>query len=183
MTSRHLFASLFALATTSLTAVACSSDSDAGGTSGDGGYGCSQAPNCSGCQQCFDTCLCNGGEAQGCLAQCTGGGTGGSGSGGSGSGGSPAGGSGGGGGASCTKLTTGNPGCDACAHASCCSQIDGCFANSDCTGFLSCLSQNCANAGSNLNACAQQYCSQFANGINAYNAVAQCIGQSCAGSC
>lgn len=161
MKSRHLLAWLFALAPLSLVAVACSSDSAAGESSGDGGYGCSQAPNCSGCQQCFDTCLCNGGDAQGCLAQCTGGG----------------------GGPSCTQLSTGKPGCDACAHASCCSQIDACFANPDCLGFLNCLSKNCASAGANLNACAQQFCSQYANGINAYNAVSQCIGQSCAGSC
>ena len=183
MKSRHLLAWLFALAPLSLVAVACSSDSAAGGSSGDGGYGCSQAPNCSGCQQCFDTCLCNGGDAQGCLAQCTGGGgTGGGGTGGAGPGGAPAGGAGGGG-PSCTQLSTGKPGCDACAHASCCSQIDACFANPDCLGFLSCLSKNCASAGANLNACAQQFCSQYANGINAYNAVSQCIGQSCAGSC
>ncbi len=190
MTSRHLFAWLFVLASTALMLMACSSSSDAGGGSGDGGYACTQAPNCGECQACFDSCLCNGGDAPSCLLQCTGTGSGGT----SGTGGAPGGGGatagggapsggGGGGGGSCTQLTTGNPTCDACAHSTCCAQIDACLTNSACTGFLSCISQNCQNAGSNLNACAQQYCSQYSAGINAYNTLAQCIGQSCAGSC
>jgi hypothetical protein len=48
---------------------------------------------------------------------------------------------------------------------------------------MNCLGANCANAGSNISACAQQYCAQYGAGINAYNGMAQCIGQSCAGSC
>lgn len=203
MTPRSVLSWLFVLPAFALGATGCAStDEPANQNPGDGGYvgpaGCSAAPDCAQCSACFDSCLCNNGTPGGCLAQCSGSSTGGtSGSGGApaGGGGAPAGGgapSGGGapaggggssGGGNCTALSTGSPTCDACAHSTCCSQIDGCLANSACTGFLSCLSKNCANAGSNLSACAQQYCSQYSSGVNAYNAMAQCIGQSCASSC
>ena len=177
---------------------ACGSDDDSGsssstGGSSSGGSSASGGAATGGSAGSAGSATGGGGGAGGSSGGGTGGGTGGSGAtggggtggggtGGAGTGGAPAGGAGGGG-PSCTQLSTGKPGCDACAHASCCSQIDACFANPDCLGFLSCLSKNCASAGANLNACAQQFCSQYANGINAYNAVSQCIGQSCAGSC
>jgi len=201
MTPRRALTSLFVLSALACAMPGCASSTEpASGGSGDGGYvgpqGCSVAPDCAHCSACFDTCLCNNGTPEGCLAQCTGGG--GSGGGGGaptgggggaptgGGGGVPAGGGapgGGGGGGTCTQLSTGSASCDACAHSNCCAPIDACLGNSACTGFLGCLSKNCANAGSNLSACAQQYCSQYAAGINAYNGMAQCIGQSCASSC
>lgn len=194
MTPRSVLSWLLVLSAFALGAPACSSSSEPPAENpGDGGYvgpaGCSLAPDCGKCSACFDTCLCNNGTPGGCLAQCTGSSSGGaSGAGGAPSGGgAPAGGGapsggGGGGGGNCTALSTGSPTCDACAHSTCCAQIDACLASSACTGFLSCLSKNCANA-SNLSACAQQYCSQYAAGVNAYNSMAQCIGQSCASSC
>ncbi len=175
-------------------AACSSSDNNSGG--GAGPAGCSRAPDCSKCGQCFDACLCQTGDAQGCLAQCTGnaGGSGGSNVGGAGgvatggagggtgaTGGNPSGGAGGGGG-QCTQLSTNNPTCDACIHSSCCNEINGCLADSACLGLNDCLAQSCANS-SNINACAQQYCSQYFSGVNAFNAMGTCFQNNCSGSC
>jgi hypothetical protein len=34
-----------------------------------------------------------------------------------------------------------------------------------------------------LNTCAQQFCSQYLSGANAYNAMAGCISSACSGPC
>lgn len=75
------------------TGCSSSDDSDAsGGSGGSGGFepGCSSAPNCGSCSDCYTTCVCTTGDTSSCVAQCSGsGGNAGSGSGGtSGSGGS-----------------------------------------------------------------------------------------------
>ncbi len=86
-----------------LALVACGGNPDEGGgdgtPSGAGGSsasndGCTAAPDCGGCQQCFDSCVCTTGDVQGCVAACNTSGSGGSGTGGSGTGGSGVGGSG-----------------------------------------------------------------------------------------
>jgi hypothetical protein len=182
---------------------ACSGSSDSGGTS-NGPPGCSAAPDCGKCGQCFDTCLCASGDANACLAQCAPG-TGGAATGGSGgaavggSGGTPTGGAGGGGNlgggpsggtgggsgggtGNCTQLGTGDPGCDSCIHSQCCSQIDNCLASPGCVQLINCLSQNCSQS-SNPSACAQQYCGQYLGAAGVYNEMGQCIQGSCSGSC
>jgi hypothetical protein len=174
---------------------ACSgSDGGAAGTGGaaagsGGNPGCTSAPNCGGCEACFDTCLCNGGAADACLLKCTSGSGGSAGSGGSGatggatggSGGST-GGSGGSGGVPCTEVTTSSPSCNTCIHGACCSQIESCFNDPACGGLANCLSSYCASAA-DLSACASQYCGQYGAGVNAYNTMAQCFANNCASAC
>jgi hypothetical protein len=55
--------------------------------------GCSTAPQCGSCEDCYDTCVCNGGGVDACITQCSS--SGGSGGGGAGGSGGSAGGSGG----------------------------------------------------------------------------------------
>jgi len=64
----------------------------AGGAGAGTGTGCTTAPNCGGCQLCFDQCYCQTGNVDQCVNTCSG--AGGSGVGGSGQGGSGVGGSG-----------------------------------------------------------------------------------------
>jgi hypothetical protein len=159
--------------------------------------GCSAAPDCGSCTACFDSCLCTTGNAQSCLSQClvdaggvggfggfgAGPATGGSGGGVGGVGAVGGGGTGAVGGGGCaTPFKSGVAACDSCVDVSCCSLVGACQANGACTGLQSCLSQNCANT-SNVQACFQTYCGQFGGGINAYNAMAQCILGNCNGPC
>jgi hypothetical protein len=77
------------------TLCACGGSSEEKGASGGAGggtqSGCTSAPNCGSCQQCYDECICNGDSTDSCVAQCaSSGGSGGS----SGSGGGNTGGAG-----------------------------------------------------------------------------------------
>ncbi len=154
--------------------------------------GCSSSPDCGACTACFDSCLCETGNAQACLTQCladAGGGSGGFGgfgagpaTGGTGGAGAVGGSGAVGGGACATPFKSGVSACDSCVDGSCCSLVGACQANSSCLGLQNCLSQNCANT-SNVQACFQTYCGQFGGGINAYNAMAQCILGNCNGPC
>jgi hypothetical protein len=186
------------LSAVAITLGACGSSTDGDTGSAVGPAGCSQAPDCSLCGECFDTCLCASGDAEACLAQCTSGtggaSTGGTGNvGGGGAGGTPTGGTGGGsggglptggtgggsgGGGNCDGIQTGSAQCDACLQSSCCSQIEACFGDQACLGLLQCLTQYCSQT-SNVQACAQQNCSQYFGGANAYNAIGQCAQSSC----
>jgi hypothetical protein len=105
MTFRVLCRGLALVSMLSLGGLASCSTTGSGGTGGPMlGGGCKLAPDCGGCQQCFDRCFCNnaksGGDqaaSQQCLAECrTTGGSGGAGPGGSsGASGAGVGGSGG----------------------------------------------------------------------------------------
>lgn len=110
--------------------------------------GCSSEPDCGGCSSCFDSCVCQGGDAKACLTQCSGGGgaspggggtsgvTGGSGGVSASSGGS--GGSAGGGGAGGGAVLD----CQSCVAQSCGSELSGCTQTSGCLELVQCASQN-----------------------------------------
>jgi hypothetical protein len=188
----------FVVSALTLTLGACGSSSGDNTGNAVGPAGCSQAPDCSKCGQCFDTCLCSSGDADACLAQCTGAGgasTGGTGNVGGGTGGTPTGGAGGGtgglpsggtgggsgggsGGGNCSGLQTGSAQCDACLQSTCCAQVAQCLSNQACLGLIQCLSQYCSQT-SNVQTCAQQYCGQYLSGANDYNAISQCAQSSC----
>ncbi len=84
-----------ALAFSSLTACGGSTDKTSDGSGGTQAGGCTSAPNCGSCVQCYDECICNGSSTDQCIAQCAtaSGGSGGGPSGGGGSGGTGSGGS------------------------------------------------------------------------------------------
>lgn len=77
------------------TLCACGGSTDEKAASGGGGgtqSGCTTAPNCGSCQQCYDECVCNGQSTDSCVAQCAS--SGGSGGGSAGTGGGNTGGAG-----------------------------------------------------------------------------------------
>jgi hypothetical protein len=67
-----------------------------GGAGATGGGSCTHAPDCGGCQSCFDVCVCWGTDPNQCLAQCGTGGSSGAGAAGGAGGAGAVGGSGGG---------------------------------------------------------------------------------------
>jgi len=194
MLARPLLFVALGLSTLILTASACSSTDSGGGPTGYvGPNGCSRAPDCSFCQACYDTCLCNNGDPQMCLGQCGGIATGGAGgtAGAPGGGGAPSGGGGGtptggsgGGPNSCTSVSSGNASCDSCLHSTCCSSIEACLADATCVSLFNCINQACANASaSQFNACVQQSCGPFLTAATLYNGIGQCVQASCGGAC
>jgi len=118
--------------------------------------GCSSEPDCDGCSSCFDSCVCQGGNAKACLAGCTGSGTssggGGASPGGGGasaSGGAPGGGgtsgggySGGGSGGASGNGSGGSAGgavdCTSCVAQSCGAELSGCTQTSGCIELVQC---------------------------------------------
>lgn len=115
--------------------------------------GCSQEPDCDGCASCFDSCVCQGGDAKACLKSCAGGSSGGGGSGGtssaggaSGSGGAGSGGAGGYAGSSGSGGYSGGGGgggggaldCPGCVAQSCPSELTGCSQTSGCIELVQC---------------------------------------------
>jgi hypothetical protein len=178
--------------------VGCSSSS-----SGGGGIPCDDAGACPNGYQCqAGQCIQvsgTGGAAQGGSGGGQQGGSGGIPSGGGGpSGGSggisgsggvpPVGGGGGpsgggtGGSGTCGGLTFVEPACQSCMEGNCCSEVLACDVGSDCYLLLGCLQQNCATAP-DVQVCAEQYCSAYANGVTNYNAVNQCAMDYCPSEC
>jgi len=120
--------------------------------------GCTNEPDCDGCSSCFDSCVCQGGDAKACLKQCAGGSAGSSGSGGSsgspggggysgggssggGSGGYSGGGSSGSGGWSGGGSGGGGGGaldCQGCVAQSCPGELAGCTQTSGCIELVQC---------------------------------------------
>lgn len=77
--------------------------------------GCSSEPDCDGCTSCFDSCVCQGGDAKACLKSCAGSSSGGGGS------------SGGG------ALD-----CPSCVAQSCPNELSGCTQTSGCIELVQC---------------------------------------------
>jgi hypothetical protein len=53
---------------------ACGGSTDEKASTGGGGgtqSGCTSAPNCGSCQQCYDECICNGSSTDQCIQQCS----------------------------------------------------------------------------------------------------------------
>ncbi|GMV13477.1 MAG: hypothetical protein AMXMBFR56_17010 [Polyangiaceae bacterium] len=113
--------------------------------------GCSSEPDCDGCTSCFDSCVCQGGDAKACLKSCAGSSSGGggapSGTGGASSGGAPS--SGGGGGYSGSGGSGGYSGgggssgggaldCPSCVAQSCPNELSGCTQTSGCIELVQC---------------------------------------------
>lgn len=156
--------------------------------------GCSSSGGGGAAASCGDAGPCpNGYECQGdtCVLSATGGtGQGGSGQGGSGNvgtGGVPSGGTGGvgggtGGSSNCGDLALTDPACQSCMDSYCCTEMAACDSTSQCYGLLGCIQQNCATA-TDVGACAEQYCSAYADGVTAYNAVNMCLENNCLSAC
>lgn len=109
------------------------------------------------------------------------------GGGGGGSGGGPSGGgSGGGSGLTCgVAFDPSAPLCEACAETYCCSQLQACSPGTTCYDLANCLVTYCT--GSQDPNCANTYCSAFAAGMEAGQALVDCVCTvncpDCAASC
>jgi hypothetical protein len=102
-----------------------------------------------------------------------------------GSGGVPSGGTGGGGtggGGNCGDLGFTNPACGSCMNSYCCNELLACDSTSQCYGLLACIQQYCAT-DPDVGACAEQYCSAYADGVTDYNAVNTCLETNCLTDC
>ncbi|HMR07305.1 MAG TPA: hypothetical protein PKA88_16090 [Polyangiaceae bacterium] len=150
-----------------------------GGNAGSGGFG-----NSSGFGG-FGNSSGSGGFGSGGFGSTSAGGSGGSGTGGFGS--TSAGGSGGFGGGTTCSVTVGDPICDACVHAQCCTEAEACVNNPDCTGLMACLglSTACQSATTmtQLLACADTACPAQIAGKASFSAYVTCMSTQCAGSC
>ncbi len=163
--------------------------------------GCSLEPDCDGCSSCFDSCVCQGGDAKTCLKSCAGA-TGSGGSGASSSGGAPAGGgyggsgSGGSGGYSGGGSSGGGGysgggsgggaalDCAGCVAQSCGSELSGCSQTSGCMELVQCADQ----AGCSLSdyGCLVMGCGLYMINFKAVPAAASlgnCAASACAVEC
>ena len=150
-----------------------------GGTSGGGSGGttsggsCTLFPDCDGCVECFEGCLCqSSGDVNGCRDICgLGGGGGSGGSGGSGG----AGGSGGGG---------GDP-CEQCAAAQCPAELQACQSTPGCLDIVDCArGSGCATSDIMciLGACQSVIFGAF-QAVGPAQNLGGCISASCSAEC
>ena len=116
---------------------------------------CTMAPNCGGCVECFEMCLCTTGDVAGCSSSCSGptgnpgaGGTGSSGAGGTGgSGGSGGAGNAGTGGGAGAAGAGGGPPVDSCAGKTCGSSFtEGTFCGGPCPHGQGCSASGTCGA-------------------------------------
>ncbi|MCK6537286.1 MAG: hypothetical protein L6Q84_30320 [Polyangiaceae bacterium] len=158
--------------------------------------GCSHEPDCNGCTSCFDSCVCQGGDAKTCLKSCAGAAGGGGGGGGpsGGGGGSSGGGTGGtpsGGGSSGGGGYSGGGGggggaldCSGCVSQSCGNELSGCSQTSGCMELVQCADQSgcsMSDYGCLLMGCGA-YMINF-KAVPAAVSLGNCAASACAAEC
>jgi hypothetical protein len=72
--------------------------------------------------------------------------------------------------------------CDACAYEKCPAQVNACYSNGECLGYLACYS-NCINGGGTVGDCSNTCYGSHMAGVSDAAALADCLKSSCIDPC